>query len=549
MLHIERVSGLLMVMVTPPHGADKLKSCTGGFDSSFVTSAMDMICSFDGLFGYIGSSKELLVQSSTTDMTTTTNGVVEQIKSLSLSNLGQAYKDGSTTVEKIARIVAIRTTEYQKKDPAVWIHLETSEALMASAKAIQDRFANKPLPPLYGIPFGVKDNIDVAGVRTTAASEAYAYTPSKNNPVVDALLDAGALFVGKTNMDQLATGLSGCRSPFGSPRSVYGHDRIPGGSSSGSSVAVGAGLVSFALGTDTAGSGRVPAAYNGVVGYKPTLGTLSSTGSVPACRSLDTLSILARTVTEARSVWLVCDRGPDPTDAYAKSTSSLPTWHIDFRGPRSGGFTFGVPPMSVISSICTPVYTSLFATAIATLTSAGGRAVEVPWAPFRDATDLLYAGSLVLERVACIGPDFFAKNMHTLHPVIQDLFTAAMARETKPWDVFKDKIVQQELTAQAARVFDTEMDVLFLPTAPCHPTVGEMEMDPLRLVSRVGAFTHFANVLDLCALSVPVAVYEAEGTGEVLPFGVQLIGKGGHDGRVFDIAWELEREVGELVVR
>lgn len=183
--------------------------------------------------------------------------------------------------------------------------------VLEAAQKLENRYSGQELPPLYGVPFAVKDNIDVAGIPTTAACEAYTYTPQISAKVVDAMLEAGAIFIGKTNLDQLATGLSGCRSPWGIPRSVYGHDRISGGSSSGSAVAVGAGLVSFALGTDTAGSGRVPAAFNGITGFKPTKGTFSAQGLVPACASLDTISILAPTVGEARTVWLVADQGPD----------------------------------------------------------------------------------------------------------------------------------------------------------------------------------------------------------------------------------------------
>ena len=246
---------------------------------------------------------------------------------LSRSNLRLAYRQGITTPEDVAKIVAQTTSSYAKEDPAVWIHLESSEALIASAKSLQERFAGGPLPPLYGIPFGVKDSIDVAGIRTTVALETYAYMAEKNAKVVHLLLDAGALFVGKTNLDQLATGLPGCRSAFGTPQSVYGNARISGGSSSGSSVAVAANLVSFALGTDAdaAGSGRVPAAFNGIVRYKPTKDTLSSHGPVPACMSLDTVSVLTKTVEDARAIWYLLDQGPDQTEAYAKPQYSLPT--------------------------------------------------------------------------------------------------------------------------------------------------------------------------------------------------------------------------------
>lgn len=521
-----------------------IDSCTGGFDANFVQASIDMVCSFDGLYGYVGSSTEL--SEILPDDPTLKNSLGGLSDSLSISEISHAYRKGITTPEEVARLVARKTTEYQKKDPAVWIHLETEEALLSSARGLQKRFAGKPLPPLYGIPFAVKDSIDFAGIRTTVSSDAYAYTPEKHAVVVEALLEAGALFVGKTNLDQLATGLSGCRSPFGTPRSVYGNDRIPGGSSSGSSVAVGARLVSFALGTDTAGSGRVPAAYNGIVGFKPTIGTLSSQGLVPACRSLDTVSVLAQTVEEARTVWLVVDQGPDERDAHSKPQSTLPIWKVDFRGPRAGGFTFGVPPASIIEGSCTKTYQRLFAETIDKLQKCGGKPQEVPWPPFAGATDLLYNGSLVLERIACIGPDFFAKHMDTLHPVIAQLFTAVMNRDTKPWDVFQDRIRQKEYTRQAEKIFEA-IDVLVVPTTPCHPTIAEMEKDPITLNSKVGEFAHFANVLDLCGVNVPAATYREEATGEVLPFGVTLLSASGRDAKMFDVARELEREVLKVI--
>ena len=500
---------------------------------------MDMICSYDGLFGYIGTSKELVSQVAQPEPTPP--ATPEALSGdLSISELSKAYRVGNAKPEDVAAIVAQKTSEYQEKDPAVWTHLMTSEKLIADAKSIQARYAGKPLPPLYGIPFAVKDNIDVAGIPTTAASEAYTYMPQKNAKVVDDLLDAGALFVGKTNLDQLATGLSGCRSPYGTPRSVYGKDRVPGGSSSGSAVAVGAHLVSFALGTDTAGSGRAPAAFNGITGFKPTKGTLSAAGLVPACRSLDTISILAQTVEDARAVWLVADQGPDESDAFAKPQSSLPVWKVDFRGPKAGGFVFGIPPSSVIESLCSKPYQRLFNEAVTRLQACGGRAQVLPWEAFQGGSDLVYKGTFVAERIHCIGPDFFAKHISTLHPTIQQLFKAALTREYSAYDVFRDQEFQREYSRQAARLFE-EIDVLLVPTTPCHPTIAEMEKDPLGLNAKLGEFTQFGNVLDLCGVSVPVSTYE-EGD-ETLPFGVVLLGASGTDGKVIDIAKELEKEV------
>ncbi|KAK5118714.1 hypothetical protein LTR85_007920 [Meristemomyces frigidus] len=514
-----------------------LADCTSGFDSSFVTKALDMLCSYDGLFGYVGSSADLLNHEPAQVPTPPSTPPGFQ-GDLSFTSLRKQYSNREIRPIEVVKDVISRVSEYYTRDPAVWTTLQTPDKLMEAAQALEDRFRDRPLPPLYGLPFAVKDNIDVAGVATTAACEAYAYIPTKSAKVVDALLEAGALYVGKTNLDQLATGLSGCRSPYGYPRSVFGRGRISGGSSSGSAVAVGAGLVSFALGTDTAGSGRVPAAFNGVVGFKPTKSTISAQGVVPACKSLDTISVLAPTVGEARAVWLAADQGPDSTDPYAKTQQSLPLWHVDFRGPREGGFKFGVPPPEALQS-CTAVYQERFTEAAARLQRAGGTPQQVDWTPFYGANRLLYDGALLNERVACLGPEFLRDSQHRLHPTISKLFKAALEKDQKPWDVFRDQHLQAEYTRQAAWLF-REIDVLLVPTTPHHPTVAEMESDPLALNAKLGDFTHFANVLDLCGLAVPAGVYNDEG-GEKLPFGVTFVGGSGYDGKVFDIAREFER--------
>ena len=242
--------------------------------------------------------------------------------------LRERYQSRQITTVDIAKEVTRRIIDYQRFDPAVWTHLLSPEDLLRSATKLEDRFRHQPLPTLYGVPFAVKDNIDVAGVPTTNGCAENAYVPTKSAKVVSALLEAGALFIVKTNMDQLATGLSGCRSLSGYPRSIFDQNRVSGGSSSGSAVAVAANLVTFALGTDTAGSGRVPAAFNGVVGFKPTKCTLSTNGVVPACSSLDTISIFSPTVDQAREIWLNVDEGPDMSDPWAKSFVMLGPYRV-----------------------------------------------------------------------------------------------------------------------------------------------------------------------------------------------------------------------------
>lgn len=513
-----------------------LADCTDGFCEPFYTSSLDVFCSYDGLFGFVGTSQELLCQISLQTPTPLTTPPAFS-GDISLSALRKHYKTGQLRATDVVRELASRIERYRAQDAAVWTFLHSVHELSRAATAVEERFRGRPLPEFYGIPFAVKDNIDVANVPTTAACEAYTYTPNENAKVVTALLDAGAIFVGKTNLDQLATGLSGCRSPFGTPRSVFGDGRISGGSSSGSAVAVAAGLVTFALATDTAGSGRVPAAFNGLTGFKPTRGTLSSKGLVPACKSLDTITILASSVDESRAVWLVTDQGPDMEDVYSKTQQSLPLWHVDFRGVKTATFMFGVPPRYALEE-CTLIYQELFAESIERLERAGGKAKVIDWTPFKGGSDLLYDASLVQERIACIDADFLTANLKSLHPVTKQLYAAALGKDVKPWEVFRDMHLQAKYTRDAAMIFE-EIDVLLVPSTTCHPTIEEMEKDPLALNARLGYFTHFGNVLDLCAIAVPSATFR-EGD-EVLPFGVTLLGASGTDGKIFDIAKEFER--------
>jgi allophanate hydrolase len=529
-----------------------LSDCTNGFDAQMVRTAMDTICAQDGLFGYVGHSSDLLSLSKNVFNPTPPLTPEEPSDDLPpIQELHRRYQAGLEDPVRIVHRVFDRIERYNDSDPAVWISTRSREDCVAAARALAAKYAGQPLPPLYGVPFGVKDNIDVEGIQTTAACDEYAYVAQSNAFAVQLLLDAGALFIGKLNMDQLATGLSGCRSPYGVPHSAYSKRHIAGGSSSGSAVAVAAGLVSFALGTDTAGSGRVPAALNGVVGLKPTKGTISARGVVPACKSLDTISIMAPTLADARMVWLTLDQH-DPLDPYAKPPSSLPTWHIDFRGPREGGFTFATPPLSILET-CSKPYQELFAQAVQTLRSCGGQLVERDYTPIQTAGDLLYNGSLLYERITSIGNEFLSTHLDALHPSTRAVFQAALQKkdEISPWTVFRDLDLQQRCTRDVQRMFEngSGIDVLLVSTTPCHPTIEEMTKDPLGLNSRLGMFTHAANVLDLCGVSVNAGwVEETETeteTGGVLrlPFGVTFLGGMGYDGKILDIAAVFEEEI------
>lgn len=470
-----------------------------------------------------------------------------------IDDLQSMYKTGTVTPVDVVNAVFDRIEERKKHDSAVWTSLSSREDALSAAEALTARYKGNALPALYGIPFSVKDNIDVAGVKTTSACESYTTSPSANAVAVQHVLDVGGIYIGKTNLDQLATGLSGCRSPCGIPQNSFSPMYIPGGSSSGGAVAVGTDLVSFSLTTDTAGSTRIPAALNGITGFKPTKGTVSARGLIPACKSLDTISVMSRSVVDSRKVWRVITQH-DRADPYSKLPHTLPTWHVDFRGLREGGFTFAVPPATALES-CTADYRDMFARAIRTLQSCGGQLRDMDYSVFERAGELLYNGALLHERIACIGETFLRSSTAatkesdnspaTLHPVIHELFSKALADPPSTHDVFRDQALQTELTRLAQQSFDTlngGVDVLVVPATTCHPTVAEMLADPLSLNFKLGKFTHYGNVVDLCGLSVPSGTY-TNGEGSVLPFGVTVLGGSGFDAKILDIAAVLEEAV------
>jgi allophanate hydrolase len=351
----------------------------------------------------------------------------------------------------------------------------------------------------------VKGNIDVAGLPTTAACPAYAYQPSADAAVVGRLRAAGAVVLGTTNMDQFATGLVGTRSPHGAVRNAVDPARVSGGSSSGSAVAVALGIVDIALGTDTAGSGRIPAAFNGVVGLKPTYGLISNDGVVPACRSLDCVSIFARTVAEA-SAALAC-----VSDQPAAPVLSLP-------------YRLGVP--TDVGSLA-PGWASAFSAAAARFH--GAELVPIDLAPFLAVAKLLYEGAFVAERYAAVG-EFIDAHRSEVDPTVAAIISAA--RDIPAHKLFRDQEELTRLGAIAAAQLD-RVDALLVPTTVEHPTIAEVAADPIGVNARLGRFTNFANLLGLAALAIPA------GTVDGLPFGVSLVGKGFTDSTLAAIARQL----------
>lgn len=439
------------------------------------------------------------------------------MQALDIQTLKAAYAAGTLTPEAVLDQVYDRITAMGEHP--VWITLVPKEQALA-------RLAQAPRGALWGIPFAVKDNIDVAGLPTTAGCPDFARIPARSATVVERLLDQGAILVGKTNLDQFATGLVGTRSPYGICSSVFSAAHVSGGSSSGSGVAVAAGLVSFSLGTDTAGSGRVPAAFNNIVGLKPSKGLISNRGLVPACRSLDCISIFAGTCADALTVLEVAG-GFDAEDAFSRPLADAAR-PADW--PR--GFRFGVPAAHHLDFFGDTQAETLFQQAVDRLSSLGGEKVEIDFAPFAECARLLYSGPWVAERLAAI-KDFAAASPDSLHEVVRGIILGA--RNVDAVAAFEGLYRLAELTRQAESQW-ARMEVMLLPTTGTIYRIDEVLADPVRLNSNLGAYTNFVNLMDLCGTAVPAGL-RANG----LPFGVTLLGRAGQDGPVASLADRLHR--------
>jgi allophanate hydrolase len=398
----------------------------------------------------------------------------------------------------------------------LWIHLCPDTAWAAQTALLQQRLAESndratllQRYPLLGVPFAVKDNIDIAGQPTTAACPIFKHEAAASATVVHKLLAAGAVWLGKTNLDQFATGLVGTRSPYGRPASVADASRISGGSSSGSAVAVARGIVAFALGTDTAGSGRVPAGFNGLVGLKPTPGRVSTAGVLPACRTLDCVSVFTHRVDDAAHVLSVIE-GADAADAYsafAPGPATLPA-RLRLGVPKAPQF-FG-----------NAGYEAAWQAALAAARDAGHTLVEIDFGPLHAVTALLYDGPWVAERHAVVR-ELIAQQPEALDPTVRRIIDRASAFSAT--DAFEGQYRLRQMQASLAGLW-ADVDALFVPTAPGHPTFAEVDADPLRVNAQLGLYTNFVNLLGWCALAVPAAP-----TARGLPFGVTFIGRGGHD--------------------
>ena len=435
--------------------------------------------------------------------------------SLLIADLLRDYRARRLTPTQLVETLVARIERAEQRH--VWICRLPSERLLGFAQALEARRVEDL--PLYGIPFVIKDNIDLAGVPTTAGCPQYAYMPARSAPAVEMLINAGAIPLGKTNLDQFATGLAGTRSPYGACRNSFNSDYISGGSSSGSAVAVATGLASFGLGTDTAGSGRVPAAFNNIVGLKPSCGRISTRGVVPACRSIDCVSIFSLTCQDAARVLSVVE-GFDAEDPYSRTLADVP-----IRGRR-----FGVPRSDQLEFFGDLEYARLFDHALARLASMGGSVAEIDFAPFLETARLLYEGPWIAERYAAIR-DFIEGCGAAMHPATREIIAAgACASAVGLFEAQHRLMSLRRATEEAFGV----VDLVLTPTAGTIYPRSSVEASPIGLNANLGYYTNFMNLLDLTGLAVPGG-FRPDG----LPFGVTIIAPKGTERALLDLGGRL----------
>ncbi|RBW48798.1 allophanate hydrolase [Marinobacter sp. F3R11] len=444
---------------------------------------------------------------------------------LDIDHLQHLYSSGDIT----PRALLAKLDDYQEafRDRNIWIHYLTPDEREPFLQFLDGK-APESLP-LYGVPFAIKDNIHLKGIPTTVANRHVNILPEDSAFVVRQLLAAGAIPVGKTNLDQFATGLNGTRSDFGPCGNAFDGDWISGGSSAGSSVAVALGMVSFALGTDTAGSGRVPAALNHIAGLKPTLGRLSVEGVVPACQTLDCVSIFARTMVQANQVLTLADTY-NPDDPWQKKRQP-PSRLI------SDSFTFGIPAADQLGLVEYPEAQGLFEATIAHLEALGGRAKEIDFRPFEEAAYLLYEGPWVNERQLAIND--LIDNPEMINPVVRDV--VANGDKHSASDAFRAQYRLAALKQEADRIL-ASVDLIVTPTCPGPYTIADMIADPIALNARLGAFTNFMNLLDYAAVSVPSGFLANN-----MPWGVTLFGPAWSDTVLSSLANGLHQRVTDTV--
>ncbi len=428
----------------------------------------------------------------------------------SLNDWGKAYRNGGNASALLSALLAeVRqqeSTAGSLNTGSVWIELASEQQLGAQLIQLQQLLdaadGDMQALPLYGVPFAVKDNIDVAGFATTAACPEFAYEPQADATVVRLLRNAGAIVLGKTNLDQFATGLVGSRSPYGAVANPFNEEYISGGSSSGSAVAVARGYVPFSLGTDTAGSGRIPAGFNSIVGLKGSKGALSTQGVVPACRSLDCVSVFALNALDAERIFALAAQF-DELDAYSRPV--------------------GISPLKTIRRLALPAempwfgddrQQAAFTAALAKAESLGFELIRIDFSPLYELAALLYQGPWVAERYAAVG-EFIQQDLPGINPVVKSII--AGGNNGTAVQAFNAEYRRMELLRKIQQLFQG-FDALFVPTAPCFPTLAKVAEEPVKVNSQLGMYTNFVNLADLCAIALP-----ADLRSDGLPFGITVI--------------------------
>lgn len=436
-----------------------------------------------------------------------------------IPSLLKRYRSGQSSPPQIIRMVYERIRQYG--DPAIWITLASLEDSLKQAESI----TGQTDLPLYGIPFAIKDNIDWIGAPTTAGCPRYTYFPDHSAPVVERLIAAGAIAIGKTNLDQFATGLVGTRTPYGICRNPFHADYIPGGSSSGSACAVSAGLVSFALGTDTAGSGRVPAAFTNIVGFKPSCGRISTRGLVPAVRTLDCVSIFTLTGEEAAEVLAVAGQF-DPLDPFAKP---IPVYEL----PSLNQLRVGVPYPHQLNFFNNSDAETNYATALNVLKDRGATFHEFDFDPFHATALMLYEGAWVAERTAAVGEFINTQSEGETNSIVRSIINGGHGY--RAIDAFQDYYRLMEYRRQAQSTWGL-VDILALPTTGTIYTVKDIANHPLELNRNLGRYTNFVNLMDLSAVSVPSG-FQANG----LPTGITFMAQSGYDEALCKLSQEFQQ--------
>ncbi|KAL4862425.1 amidase signature domain-containing protein [Aspergillus spectabilis] len=536
-----------------------LEDCTDGFDAQMVTTAMDTICAQDGLFGFVGNSTDFLRQTTEHPVLKAT---LEAGYSLhSIRELKMRFRAGKGDPLRLIEQVLDRIEEYRRTNAASGIWARDRREVISEVAALVDKYhyrretPGQALPPLFGIPFGVQNNIEVAGSLTRGGWEKDLCMPRVSAPAVQCIVDAGAIVICTLDLGQFPTEPSRPSSPCHLSQHARSRPHITGGYASKAAIAISAGLISFAIATDTLGGGQIPAALNGVVALKPTKGTISSRGVIPMCPSIDTISLMAQRPEDARAVWIQMAHH-DPLDVYAKTVTSFATWHVDFRGCRKGGFRFATPPTSILESLCSKPILEHFGKAVNTLLACGGIQADIDYSIFETASQLGAPdkSALILEHIAAVGADHLTEAIPTLHPALQQIYRPYLFPDGNQHRLLASSILA-ELRDRASlakclhavrAVFNplspNGIDVLLVPTIPDYPTLQMMDDEPMTLNTQLGIFSRAANLLDLSAVSVQAG--QIPGTD--LPFGVSLLGDAGYDGKVLDVAETVATELASI---